>query len=125
MQMRMNQQFPTNFHVPANSEQETIGISKAVQIDIQTNRNWILHVKDLNREGTSPDGKLPAESLRIRADGKSFIAIDEKEINLSKGSKGAYGSPGNSLSIDYELTFKKSRTLRNYKINLLYTLVAI
>lgn len=125
LQLRMNQHIPANFYVPANSEQETIGLSGAVQIDIQTNRKWILNVKDLNGESTSANGQLPLESLRIRADGKTFIPLDEKEINLSRGNKGAYGSAGNSISIDYELTFRKSRLVRNYQIDLLYTLVAI
>lgn len=121
----MDQKFPSNFHIPANSEQETIGLSGAVKIGIQTNRNWILHVKDLNREIKSPDKQFPSESLRIRADGKNFIPLDEQEISLTKGNKGAYGSEGNSISIDYELTFKKSKEPRNYQINLLYTLVAL
>lgn len=125
MQLRMNQHFPANFYVPANSMQETIGLSGAVEIDIQTNRNWVLHVKDLNGENTALTGRIAPESIRIRADGKKFISLDEKEINLSKGNKGAYGSAGNSISIDYELTFRKSNKLRNYQINLLYTLVAI
>lgn len=121
----MHENSPANFYVPANSKQETIEVSGALQIDVQTNRDWILQVKNLNVANVSDTETMSSESLRIRADGKSFVSLDEKGINIRQGSKGSYQSAGNSFSIDYELTFKNNRKPKDYRINLLYTLVAI
>ena len=63
-------------------------IASAGNISAQ-NRDWVLHVKDLNGESASGDGKVAFQSLCIRVDGKTFISLDEKDINLIKGNKGA------------------------------------
>ena len=116
---------PIQFYVPANAKQEIIKVPEALQVDTQTNLDWVLRVRDLNGESASGDGKVAFESLCVRADGKTFTSLDEKDINLIKGNRGAQGNTGKKVSIDYELNFKMSEKIRNYQINLLNALVAI
>ena len=75
--------------MPANAKQELIKVPGALQIDTQTNLDWVLHDRDLYGESASGDGKVAFKSLCVRADGKTFTSLDEKDINLIKGNRGA------------------------------------
>lgn len=127
MAMQMTGSSNVNFEIPANQDQQIIEKEDAIQIKIQTNRNWVLQVKPLSADLSSlaNKSKIPAESLRIRANGNSFVNLGTNGIDLIKGNKGSYQSAGNNISIDYELPYEQDQSSGSYQVTLLFTLAAI
>jgi hypothetical protein len=126
MQMKLEGKSSVSFEIPENSKETSIKNEQGLKIQVQSNRNWVLQVKSLEANLSDPthNDNIPAESLKIRANGESFSNLNNEGINLINGNKGTYQAQGNSLSIDYELTYKKEQRPSNYKINLLFTLAA-
>ena len=94
MVMQMVGSSNVDFKIPANQNNLLIEEEDAIQIKVQTNRNWVLQVKPLSGDPSSLSNKskIPAKALRIRANGSSFTNLNRNGIDLIKGNKGSYQS---------------------------------
>lgn len=127
MAMKMTGSSNVTFEIGKDTDKLVIEKEDAINIQIQTNRNWVLRVKTEATELQNLTGKstIPLANLRLRANSESFVNLDINDIDLIKGNKGSYQSLGNNISIDYQLPYNKNQSAGNYEVTLVFTLAAI
>ncbi len=127
MAMKMTGSSNVSFEIGKDTDKLVIEKEDAINIQIQTNRNWVLRVKSESTELQNSTSKstIPLANLRLRANSGSFVNLNTTDTNLIKGNKGSYQSLGNNISIDYELPYNKKQSAGNYEVTLVFTLAAI